>query len=237
MEDILKIYEGTRFYNGEYTIPVTKDVTVFIDEFANIDDCLSWDSKGVMHTDKLIRTIQSVESNPHTKENKLLLILQQFRDTFMNFEAGLELTDEDIPFLPYDGSVDPFWNLLKEKYNVNINRQLIIVTYGVTFIKEIPKRCQEVFNAAIIRGKLAARSQLKKKMAKLRGTDFRLQEEIRNADLFPSFVSSMVEQIELNDLNHIAIVCRVGKHRSVACAEMLKNLYPNVRTKHLTIDN
>jgi hypothetical protein len=179
---------------------------------------------------------RKVESNPHTPENKLLLILQQFRDTFIDCDAGLEEVEGLIPFPPYDGTTDPFWDLLKEKYTVNTDRQLIIATYGVTFILETPIKCQQVFNAAIIRGKITKRSPLQKQMVKLRGTNLQLQQDIRTADLFPCFIESVVKQIEKDDLHHIAIVCRVGKHRSVACAEMLKNLYPNVITRHLTID-
>ena len=148
----------------------------------------------------------------------------------------MEESENTIPIEPYDGKTDPLWNELKEQYNVNTERKLHIVTYGTAFVHAAPKKCQFVFNAAIMRGNTVKRSPLQKKLVKLRGTNLRLQQDIRNADLFPKFINSTVKQIEKDNLNHIAIICRAGHHRSVAAAEMLMYLYPNRTVKHLTID-
>lgn len=225
MDIIQQTYKGTEKYDNTYLIPITNDVTVSINSDASNGE--SWDSKGKIYTDRLTRVVLSVEANPHTEEDKLLLVLQQFRDSFLGGVAGMEETINDIPITPYDGKSDPIWNQLKEQYNVNVDRKLRIVTYGTIFIHEQPKKCQHVFNAAIMRGNCIKRSPLQKKLVQLRGTDLRLQQDIRNADLFPKFINSVVKQIEEDNLHNIAIICRAGHHRSVATAEMLMYLYPN----------
>lgn len=232
---IKKLYEGTKVFDGIYVVPVIDNICVSISK-----DCTNftaWDDKGKDYTERLERTIAFVTAHPHTKDDKLLLVLQQFRDSFLGGAAGLEVSDskDDIPVLPYDGKSDPIWKKLQAKFNVNQDRKLKIMTYGTTFIHETPKKCQCVFNAAIIRGNITKRSALQKKLVKLRGTDYRLQQNIRNTDLFTKFIEGVVEKVEKENLYNIAIICRAGHHRSVACAEMLVHLYPNRKVDHLTI--
>jgi len=226
MDIIKKTYKGTENYNDIYIVPVIDNVMASIKTDGS--DATSWDTKGKTYTDRLVRIVLNVEAHPHTKEDKLLLILQQFRDSFLGGAAGLEESDDAIPIEPYNGKTDPLWNELKEQYNVNTERQLKIITYGTAFRHEAPKKCQCIFNAAIMRGNTIKRSPLQKKLVKLRGTDYRLQQDIRNAELFPKFINSTVKQIEKDDLHFVAIICRAGHHRSVASAEMLVHLYPNV---------
>lgn len=146
------------------------------------------------------------------------------------------ITDEIIP--KYDGDNDVLWNKLKEKYNVNVARDLTIVTYGTTFIFEIPKQCQVEYNVIHLRGVSHNYDKpTKKALAKLRGTDLQIQQDVRMSnEIFEKTMNDIVFEIEQKNLTCIAIVCRAGHHRSVSCAEMLKYLYKNAITQHLTID-
>lgn len=238
LDKIKKIYHDAVLTDGTITLYVTDDVG--ISSQLNGEDIYAWDNKGTDYTDKLDRIIADVEANPHTSDDKLLLILQQFRDQLLGSTmAGIEVSDaiKDIP--DYNGKTDPLWNKLTEKYNVKRDRKLEIDTYGTRFIFDIPKGVQSVHNAAILRGNFPKTAATKKALTKLRGTNLKLQEDVRNANGFLDFINDVVKDIEENDLNHIAIICKAGHHRSVACAEMLKFLYTNethVRVNHLTID-
>lgn len=148
----------------------------------------------------------------------------------------MECCDESkVDIKPYDGENDVFWKKLKIKMNVNTMRRLKIVTYGTVYISEKPKICQAVYNASILRGGQDKRSLTFKMLVKSRGTDLRIQQDVRNAVLFEKFISDVIYDFETKNLDTVAIICRAGHHRSVACAEMLKYLYTNITVEHITI--
>jgi len=148
---------------------------------------------------------------------------------------------EILEHLPeYKGEEDNFWNLMKEKYSVNVDRNLKIIPYGTAFEAglDLSKyKIQKTFNAIVLRGGLEKNNITFKTLIKLRGDDKRIQKEVRNAILFYSFVENMISEIESENLERIAIICRAGKHRSVSLAYMLINLYPNTKIKNLTINH
>ncbi len=83
---------------------------------------------------------------------------------------------------------------------------------------------------------------IKKFLASLRGTDPIIMNDVRSAPTYESFMKNMIKEIEellKNDQRGkrltIAVICRAGHHRSVAIAEMLRNVYNDVETDHLTI--
>ncbi len=137
----------------------------------------------------------------------------------------------------YNGLGDTIREKIKNKLNVDTKRKLHIYTYGTSFLFESPKGCQEVYNASVLRGNHKKHSSEFKELVKLRGTDLQIQHEVRECPIFYDFVKDLVEDIETRNLNTIAIICRAGHHRSVACAEMLVHLYPNRTVDHLTIKN
>ena len=127
---------------------------------------------------------------------------------------------------------------MQKKYSVNTDRKLHIYTYGTTIFPEMPHQIKStcaIYNASILRGQFKKGSADFKALTKLRGTSLLLQYEMRNAVLFEQFVDDIIKNIESNDLHEIAIICKMGRHRSVACAEMLIFLYPNRTVTHLTI--
>ena len=141
---------------------------------------------------------------------------------------------EDSCFEKYNGKTDMFWKILHNKYDVNVNRKLKIYTYGTNKSLPSQKGCQMIFDASILRGNQVNITE--KTLLKMRGTNLILQQVIRTSLLFNGFINDIVENIEKNDYSVISIICKAGHHRSVACAEMLKNLYQNCTTTHLTID-
>lgn len=203
----------------------------------------AWNDKGVDLTKKLTDAINDSKLLNYNPEDKLVTIFQLFIDSFSRIPGfGAKLLEEnDIDFPCYDGQNDNIWNILKTKYNVNTNRKLCVYTYGTKFMVDVPKQCQRVFDSSILRGSLANSSEKEglsyKSLLKLRGTSLKVQEEVRGAELFKSFMENVVKTIEENDYSKIAITCRAGHHRSVSCAEMLVHLYPDRTVNHLTISN
>jgi hypothetical protein len=207
----------------------------------------AWNTKGDNLTEKLTSAIEEVKTMKYNSDDKLVLIIQCFLDMLCDI-AGFNNNgiqhENDIDLPPYDGANDKLWNILKNKYSVNTNRMLHVYTYGSRFIFEPPKDCRSdcVFDASILRGSVVDKSNAAntisiKSLSKLRGTSLKVQEEIRGAKLFVQFITKLVERIELENLSVISITCKAGHHRSVACAEMLNYLYPNIIITHLTINN
>ena len=62
----------------------------------------------------------------------------------------MEVINGDIQ--TYDYEHDNFWNKLKNKYNVNTDRNLHIYTFGTVYLFDSPKNCQEIYKASILRG-------------------------------------------------------------------------------------
>ncbi len=138
----------------------------------------------------------------------------------------------------YDVTTDKLWIKLISKYNINVDRQLTVYTYGTVFIVNPLddlniKKCQMLYDARQLRSKMHGSYKLLKTF---RGTHLGLQEDIRSIPEFESFIINIVSDIEQQNLHTIAIFCRAGHHRSVACAELLKNIYTNIKLNHLTIN-
>lgn len=240
----LKIAYPDAYLQGDFIIiDIIDGVTVMFREDIENNEYNAWDNKGTDLTDKLKKAIDDVNNLPYKQEDKLVLIFEFFRDSFGKI-AGFN-TDmverNDFDFPKYDGKNDKVWEILKIKYNVNVDRKLHIYTYGTTFMFHPPKNCQMVFNSCVLRGSQANKPEKfglgYKSLLKLRGTNLKVQQEVRGAKLFIPFMEDLVANIEDNDLDKIAIVCRAGHHRSVSCAEMLGHLYPNRTVEHLTINN
>ncbi len=243
--DNLKIaYPNANIKDNILIIEVLDDISVMfnITDIEN-NEYHAWDTRGVNYTEKLKQAIADVQIIPHTEKDKLVLILQYFKDSFSKI-AGFDtntINENDVDFPKYDGLTDSLWPVLKHKFNVNTERILKIYTYGTTFMLEPPKDCQKIFNSSILRGSHSNAPEKfglsYKSLLKLRGTSLKVQKEVRGAELYRSFMEEIVANIEGNNLHVIAIICRAGHHRSVSCAEMLIHLYPNRIVKHLTIEN
>lgn len=112
---------------------------------------------------------------------------------------------------------------------VTTDRIIHIVTYGTRFIFEPPSGVQKIFDASVLNGKR------NKDIIKLRGTSLKIQQLVRDADGFVKFFTELIKSVEVENLTFIAITCKAGHHRSVACAEILRYVYPNATVEHLTM--
>ena len=236
MDEILLSFPDTIISGNTLTVQINNEVTLSIDK--DCSNAIAWDNKGTDYSKQLSDAIDNIIMFPHNEKNKLLLIIQQFKDSFSKFGiAGMEGTDDlSAELVPYVGSIDAIWKKLKIRYNVKTDRKLKIITYGNVYIFEAPAKCECVFDSSVLRGGGHKNSLTWKMLVKSRGTDPYVQQDVRNAVLFDSFISNIVNCIETNNYSFIAITCRAGHHRSVSCAEMLKNLYTKLNVEHLTID-
>lgn len=130
----------------------------------------------------------------------------------------------------YQPEEDYLWTRLSE--GITRERQLSVYTYGSRF-KIQPPVTQQTFDATCIRSHHWMEHQYKHHF---RGTDLIVQQEVRYADNFLSFFRGLVSEIETHDLHTIEITCLSGHHRSVACAEFLRYIYPGISIHHLTIN-
>lgn len=234
-QNILNLYPNTTFYD-DYLDTMIDDAVHAIIYYDDLSTTCIWDNKYFDYTNKIKLAAEYVKTL-HNNVNKPL--------EFLNFivdDINRSNMIDNSNYTNYDGSVDKFWSTIKEKYKVNTNREIHIVTWGTTFILEPPKKCQLVYNAKVLRGHATVKQKTEKEeseyklLIKLKGTNLKIQSEVRTAKLFEQFIENIVKDIEQNNFTTIGIFCSRGCHRSVACAEMLINLYPNRTINHLTID-
>jgi|SaaInlStandDraft_4_1057021.scaffolds.fasta_scaffold01355_3 hypothetical protein len=232
-------YDATE-YIDHTLIKINDDINVVLYSDIDGDYHYAWNNKKEDETltEKLLESIKYVKNMKlNANDDMDVLILKYFTDYFTD-TPGFDMAGNDnlIDIEDYVGSNDVFWKKLQIRHKVNMERHLKVYTYGTTFTFEPPKGCQAIYNACIIRSKIDNKD-LRKKLSKLRGTDKKIQTEVRSSAAFESFVGDIVRDIEHNNYNTIAVICRAGHHRSVACAEMLANIYPNRKVHHLNINN
>lgn len=120
------------------------------------------------------------------------------------------------------------YDLLDEDINASPHRNLMIYTWGKKTRKSVPEGSQHTFDACCLGSKKRGLN-----IGKYNGLDEKIQQAIFRAASFSSFVNSIVEKVEKENLDCISIVCTKGKHRSVATAELIRQLYPLVTIRHL----
>lgn len=108
--------------------------------------------------------------------------------------------------------------------DININRELIIYTRSNNRLN----KNEHVFNAENI--------NLKDNIFDLKlytGFDNEIKEIILNSNRFIGFIN----KIEKEDLHNIDITCKLGRHRSVAIANIIKDkYYRNAQVIHLELN-
>lgn len=116
----------------------------------------------------------------------------------------------------------------KENLYWNNKRTLTIYTWGKKRRKSKPLGSECNFNAGVISGKKKGLD-----LKKLNGLSPDVQRSVASASGYCDFMKNMVKKIENNNLSTISINCTAGRHRSVACAELLKKLvYPQSSIYH-----
>lgn len=235
LEEIKEIYPNATYDNFTYTIEILKNIFCFIT--SDFDICMWQES----NYEDIICFDDILQDLPQMTNDNLLEVLEIIKKRILfdnTYAAGFDMNEdaEIQEFQPYDPTKDIFWNNVINKCNIDRNRKLHIYTYGDQYLTNSPKKSQQKFNASILRSEFKRNKTMIKELRKLRGTNPKLQQEIRQSKLFENFVFDIIKTIENNNLTCISIFCRAGHHRSVACAEMLKNLYNNATIEHLTID-
>lgn len=247
MLQLLHLYPHAIITEYNVTIDIFDDNDVIVCFYlSNLCESYAWDKSHTDLTNKLLQSINLVDVNLDI-ETKLIKILHLFEKKFNKIHGFQNISTEGMllidQFKDYDKSEDIFWEVIKTKFNVNCERKLKIVTYGFQFYPQIDKHVLSDCNSIQVTYDVRALRTPKEKqsfdfkiLAKLRGTSLKVQQEIRETDMFESVMQNIIKEIEDNNLEYIAICCNRGHHRSVACAELLKYLYVNAKINHLTIN-
>lgn len=219
----------------------------------NFENCYAWSETADIDLSELISKVQS-EMNLHREPatmkfyEKVIIFINTLKDEILQSIYGIDISMNSITsplrdIKPYSGIEDALWGIIKSKYHNLSLKPIKIITYGTRFYETPPEEVNETFDASILRGthfvdQSCDMERVKKELGKLRGTDSVIQTDVRYAPMFEDFVASIVNYIECNQDKAnlcIAVTCRAGHHRSVAVAEMLKNIYPQITTIHYTI--
>lgn len=163
------------------------------------------------------------DAEKYLSSNAMEDAIELFFEEEANNDAGFNLDVNETSVS------DNFYSFLKSR--ADVGRSIIIETFGNKYakFKNYPHR---KFNALVINSRKPKNVDLKK----ARGTDIEVQKCVESGTRFEEVMSNMVTVIERENLNIVGIYCRAGHHRSVACAELLKqHIYKDANINHLTI--
>jgi hypothetical protein len=113
----------------------------------------------------------------------------------------------------------------------NPDRKITIYTWGKKYRSSQPIDSIINFNAGVITGHRNGMN-----LKKINGLDDRVQQAVKSGNGYIQFMEAMISKIESDNLQIISINCTAGRHRSVSCAEILKQeFYPNAVIYHLEL--
>lgn len=252
MEKLLKVYPNAITTDNTIQIDLFDDNDIYVlFDLTDLSQSCAWNKKGENLTDPLITLINlfnisdtdaNINQTNHIQD-KILNILNIFEKKFCKAHGFSNVETDCLDNLEkYDYSNDIFWNIMKSKFNPDVNRNIKIISYGIQFYPILDQyilpdyeSINHTYDVRPLRTPKDKRPVNFNSLIKLRGTDLRIQKEIRETELFELIMSNIIHDIEKKDLKSIALFCNKGHHRSVACAEMLKYLYPNAIITHLCI--
>lgn len=120
---------------------------------------------------------------------------------------------------------------MTDNYFTKSLKPLLIYSWGRKLRKGPPLNVQKNFNAAILNGRRKGIN-----LKKMDGRWEEVQDVVKKCKMFLSLMESVQKEIEKKDLTIVAFNCSKGRHRSVAAAELLKELlYPNSTIIHLEL--
>jgi hypothetical protein len=219
--DDVKLYDGliimTLMINGH---PVTFEISGYTTILAYSNESEYFDD---IH--RILLSLDTFDGNTSIVPTKVIqLFIKELKDE-SGFDDTIDVDDSKID--------ETYWDFLKSK--AIVDRKIVVHTFGNKF-KQYDHWCHKVdhaFNALMINSAKPKGCNLRD----ARGTDDIIKKAVRSGSGFEYFMTSMVESIEANNYGTIGIYCKAGHHRSVACAELLKDyIYPNARVEHLTIN-
>ena len=207
---------------------LTDGVTVWVEPSSSGWELVLWDEKGTDYALRITEAREEVSRMDTTPESELTTLLITLRENITGVVAGFDGESKDDGMVPYDHTIDPLIEKLRKE--ASPERELKVYTYGTRYVFVDPEGVQARFDACHLRG------ERNSELAKLRGTDPKLQQVVRVIPEFPDFLKGIVRQVETENLHTISIFCRGGHHRSVTAAELLRPLYPKVIIDHMNID-
>jgi len=129
--------------------------------------------------------------------------------------------ENDIGFINEDSNIEKEYIGLDNINNKPIkkDRKLNIYTWGVK--KHTCNECDIIFDATLLTAKI------NRDVRSLNGKNDIVKQSIINHPKFEIMMESILTNVEENEPSTIGFICNYGKHRSVAFAELLKELYYN----------
>lgn len=153
-------------------------------------------------------------------------LMKRIDDKYGELAPGFENSNEKEEM--DNNRVEPIFRDLK----YNPNRELTIYTWGKKHREYRPSQSQCNFNAGTISSQIKGMN-----LKNVTGLNYDIQQSIKIGSGYIELMRSMINKIENEDLHSISINCTAGRHRSVACAEILKReFYPNTTIHHLELN-
>ena len=127
--------------------------------------------------------------------------------------------ENDVGFINEESNNDNKYIIINDinDKSINIDRQIIIYTWGIK--KHSCDKCDVIFDATLLTAKI------NQDVRNLNGKDDIVKQSIINHPKFEIMIEVILSYVEQNEPLVIGFVCNYGKHRSVAFAELLKELY------------
>ena len=127
--------------------------------------------------------------------------------------------ENDIGFINDDSNIENEYIIINDINNKPIqnDRKINIYTWGVK--KHTCDKCDIIFDVTLLTAKI------NKDVRSLNGKNDIIKQSIINHPKFEIMMETILKNIEEDEPNTIGFICNYGKHRSVAFAELLKELY------------
>ena len=135
--------------------------------------------------------------------------------------------ENDIGFINED-SIEKKYIILDniDDKLIKKDRKINIYTWGIK--KHTCDKCDIIFDATLLTAKI------NKDVRSLNGKNDIVKQSIINHPKFEIMMEAILRNIEEHDPLKIGFICNHGKHRSVAFAELLKELYyKNSKMTHI----
>jgi RNase adaptor protein for sRNA GlmZ degradation len=125
--------------------------------------------------------------------------------------------------------------LVAERFSANAERDLVIYTWGAKKRRSCPHETGASFSVEHLAYREGA-SAHGIDLSETTGMDPELKKIVSEAARFRGSMAAIIDRVERENLTSIAINCRHGWHRSVAMANVLKDLhYPKAKVTHLEL--
>lgn len=189
-----------------------------------VEDCLVFKRSDLTVTidEKGILVNVPIELSDHdvTKETiTRMLLLPNFGNSIIKWDK--QYKQLNYPGFTSDKSESEEWS------GKTSNRPLTVYTWG-NALSRAPVDVDNDYSALSLNGRNEGIN-----LATQDGRNESIQKVVSQCSGFKQFIERIVHDVETNDYKAISIHCSMGRHRSVAAAELLKKMvYPNAKIVH-----